>query len=103
MVRFETAFKQKNREATTPRFSFRLLKAVQSDFPADAGFALDTGLALVAALSLKADFSLEAGVLVSEAAALFSALGFEVSLDEALPLVPLVALVVSVGGVLFFA
>ena len=98
----ESALKQKNRGATTPRFSFELSKQVQSDLLLDAGFAPEAGFAPDPA------FSLEAGALVSEVEALFSALGFgaslfDASLEEALPLVPLLALEVSVGGVLFFA
>jgi hypothetical protein len=86
-----SALKQKNREATTPRFSFEQSKQVQSDLLLDAGFALDAG------------FSLGAGVLVSDVEALFSAPGFAASPEAALPLVPLLALEVSVGGAIFFA
>ena len=75
-----------------PAVSFRISRLIQSDLLVDVGFALE------------AAFSLEAAGLVSEVEALFSVVDFAPSLDEAVPLVPLLALGVSDGGgVLFFA
>jgi hypothetical protein len=92
--------KQKNREATTPRFSFVRCTIAQSDLLEATGFALEAGFVA---------FSLEAEALLSDVDATgsdvdapFSA-AFGVSLDEALPLVPLAALEVSAGGGLFLA
>ena len=73
---FGTALKQKNREATTPRFSFDDVSNAQSDLPLDAGF-LRWRLSLGAAFSLEAAFCSTSGAFGSEVEALLSVLGFD--------------------------